>query len=185
MKKSGVIKYLLPLFFLSSCNSNRSERSEGESVSYTEVSKKEKEIFDGHIYSVNDNSSSYFKYERKFDNAGDETFITVYKIFDPNRGSEAITITATHWKYMKYVQVKAQYSSGVMRDINIEDVKYKTESLNAFGKEGTYRLLGGNSIPAQIAVKFVDTSYTYINVVNVAGSHVNGMWDQFFILDKI
>jgi len=141
----------------------------------------EPELFKGYVYSLDNNSITHFKYSREFrGNEGD--YVTEYRIYNPQTGVESINITAHHYRSTKRVIVQAHYTSGILPEINTEETYYSQPSDSWFGKNGTMRALGGNNIPAQIAVKFFDDKYQHVVVKDIAGSHVNGMWDKFFVL---
>jgi hypothetical protein len=122
--------------------------------------------------------SPEYVYSRAFQgNEGD--YVTVYRIYDPQTGGQAINITAHHYKSTKRVVVEAKYSSGVLPEINTEETSYSEPSGSWFGKKGTMRILGGDNIPAQIGVKFFDDKHEHVIVKEIAGSHLNGLWDKF------
>jgi hypothetical protein len=139
-------------------------------------------LMTGYQYLLSRNDYTAFKYSRTYSTAADN-FITVYKIYHPVSGAHFITITATHHKSSKTVEVVVEEAGGgILGEINKEHINYETPTMSIFGFRGDVGLLGGNKVPNQISVKFASPKFENIKVVNIAGSHENNEF-EFFVLD--
>jgi len=45
--------------------------------------------------------------------------------------------------------------------------------MSGFGFKGADQILAGNRVPNQLAVKFLNKSFTYVKVIDVLGYHGN------------
>lgn len=137
----------------------------------------------GYQYLLSTNNFISFKYSRTFSTSGD-TFITKYKIYHPTKGTYILTITATHYKNEKKVEVVIEDTNGgIFSEINKEETAYETPTLDVFGFRGSVGALGGEKVPNQLAVKFTSARFENVKVASVLGSHENNDF-EFFVLDQ-
>ena len=140
-------------------------------------------LMTGYQYLMSTNNFTSFKYSRTFSTSGDN-FITKYKIYHPTKGTHILTITGTHFKNDKKVEVVTEDADGgIFAEINKEETTYETPSLATFGFRGDVGALGGKKVPNQLAVKFTSTKFETLKVASVLGSHENNDF-EFFVLDQ-
>ena len=137
----------------------------------------------GYQYLVSTDNYTRFNYTRTYSHSGGQ-YITTYKLYHPISGLHTITITATHYKFEKRVEVSVEYANGgLFSSINNEQVTYGTPTSTSFGFRGSVSALGGNRVPNQLEVKFSSSAFENVKVLSVAGSHENNDF-EFFLLDK-
>ena len=140
-------------------------------------------LMTGYQYLMSTDNFTSFKYSRTFSTSG-ENFITKYKIYHPIKGTYILTITATHFKNDKKVEVVIEDTKGgIFSEINKEQTTYETPSMSTFGFRGSVGALGGKKVPNQLAVKFTSEKFENVKIASVLGSHENNDF-EFFVLDK-
>jgi hypothetical protein len=140
-------------------------------------------LMTGYQYLMSTDNFTSFKYSRTYSTSGDN-FITKYKIYHPIKGTYILTITATHYKDDKKVEVVIEDANGgIFSEINKEETTYEAPSMAMFGFRGSVGELGGTKVPNQLAVKFTSSKFENVKVVSVLGSHENDDF-EFFVLDQ-
>lgn len=141
--------------------------------------------FTGYAYLLSSNEYVPLKYTRAYSGSGNE-FVTKYTIYHPKKGYAWMTVTATHNKTDKSVNVSIDDTNdGIFSHIHDEKTTYETPSLQPFGFRGSVGALGGKRTPNQLMVKFVSNKYENVKVVHVWGSDVSDFNNTyFFILDE-
>ena len=156
------------------------------SMTYGQTTKKAttaQTLMTGYQYLMSTNNFTSFKYSRTFSTSGDN-FVTKYKIYHPVKGTYILTITATHYKSDKKVEVVIEDTNGgIFSEINKEETTYETPSLATFGFRGSVGALGGKKVPNQLAVKFTSAKFENVKIASVLGSHENNDF-EFFVLDE-
>lgn len=131
-------------------------------MTYGQASKKvatSQVLMTGYQYLMSKNDFTSFKYSRILSAFGDN-FITKYKIYHPVTGKYFLTITATHYKSEKKVEVVVEDANGgIFSDINKEETTYEIPTLAPFGFRGAVGGLGGKKVPNQLAVKFTNAKF--------------------------
>lgn len=141
--------------------------------------------FTGAIYIMSSDKFVPIKYTRSYSGSGNE-FITKYTIFHPQKGNAWMTVTATHNKSNKSVEISVDDTKGsIFSQIHDEKTTYETPSLEPFGFRGTLGALNGKRTPNQLMVKFASNKYENVKVVHVWGSDVHDFENTyFFVLDE-
>lgn len=102
----------------------------------------EQTLYTGYQYVMNNDAFYAFKYSRAYSETGDD-FVTTYTIYESTKGYAYITITATHHKSTKNVEVSVDDANGgIFSNINSEETTYDTPSLQPFGFRGDIGVLG-------------------------------------------
>jgi hypothetical protein len=139
-------------------------------------------VYTGIQYLLSTDTDRPIKYTRNYSGGGDE-FVTTYKLYHPTKGYHAITITATHFKALKKVEVKVvDAGGGLFSDINTEEITYEAPSMESFGYRGSVGALGGDRVPNQLMVKFASSKFENVKIAHIMGFHEDNEW-EFFILD--
>lgn len=139
-------------------------------------------LYTGYQYLLSSDDYTPFRYTKKYVNASG-VYKTIYSLYHPIKGTVAIIITVKHYKAEKKVVVEINDNSGsVFSFINKEEMTYSTPSMKLFGFRGDYAIIGGKKVPNQLALKFTNNKFEFVNVHSVIGDpESNG---EFFILDK-
>lgn len=132
----------------------------------------------GYVYQTDGNTVPFiYKVLYQIDTIGN--YITQYKVYID--GKYKFDVFGTHDKRKKYVKVEVDVAGGgVFAAVaEAQDTNYKTPILGPFGFEGVGSVIGGNHVPSQLAVQFVNSKFTFIKVINVLGYHGNDGADYF------
>jgi hypothetical protein len=123
------------------------------------------------IFSANGNAAYKLRFTKTYSHSGD-TYVTFYKIYSLTDSRPSIYIKATHIKSNKHIVVDVEEAGGgIFSHLNTEETDYDTPSLKLFGIAGDFQMLAGDSAPNQLAIKFSDKSFTYVNVLSVNGTY--------------
>jgi ribosomal protein S8 len=119
----------------------------------------------GYIYS-NDGEYVSMHYTMRYQKTSPTTYVTIYTIAKPD-----ITITVTHDILAKKVTASTKEThGGILGELNTEEIYYQSSiPKKLFGNEGDFRLLGGDRVPYQFAVKFLPDKF--VNVKSVLGAN--------------
>jgi hypothetical protein len=171
MKKNSTLFAILIILVLS--NTGFGQKKKTTSIKLT-----------GREYDLNDDVYVPFKYTRSFSMSADN-FITTYKIYNPHTGDLFQIITATNIVSEKKVVVDVvDANGGMFAHIHSEETSYQSPSLEPFGFRGSAGAIGGNRVPNQLMVKFLNNKFQYIKVMNIDAtpSDTDNYFD--YILDK-
>ena len=137
----------------------------------------------GREYVLSEDEYVPFKYTRNFSAVGND-FVTTYEIYNPRTGRLFQIIKATHFISVKKIVVDIQDANGgIFAHINTEETTYNVPSLEPFGFRGSAGALGGNRVPNQLMVKFTNSKFQYIKVVNINATP-SGSRDYYnYVLD--
>jgi hypothetical protein len=147
--------------------------------------KKTNQKYSGYHYLLSNGIFIDLKYTKSY-STSDEGFVTTYKVYHPTKGTLLHTVTATHKKEEKKVEVISKEAhGGILADENLESITYKEPSINPFGRNGDARSLGGNGIPYALKVIFTSNKFEYVKVCQVCCSTANGTLQFFVLEDKL
>ena len=142
-------------------------------------------LYTGYAYVLSSDDYIAIKYNRTYSGSSD-LFVTKYTIYHPTKGYAWMTVTATHDKINKKVDVSIDDTNeGVFSHINDETTSYENASVEPFGFRGAVGALSGKRVPNQLEVKFVSNKFENVKVIHVLGSDKTDFNNtMYFILDE-
>jgi hypothetical protein len=121
----------------------------------------------GRWYRTSNDTYTSYTYTTRYYKT-DVGFATEYKISSPR-----ITVTAIHDTIENQIKIDVQErGGGILAQHSQEHLECEPHSSNLFGFEGNWRMLGGDRVPYQFAVKYLSKKFDYITVKSVIGPYI-------------
>jgi len=131
-----------------------------------------------YLYSLKEDSYQNYNCTVSIDSSENQ-YVTTYSIYENSK--IRYKCVATHFKVEKKIVVEVTDQKYLLSDMsNMEEAKYDTPSLKAFGFRGSVGALTGKHVPNQLAVKFMSSKYQHVKLMSVLASYSDGDF-KFFV----